>query len=388
MPINRREILRKTAASGAGLVAIGSTGTGAVAATEACDSAFTCEEGIYVKYELVELDDGTCTFREETDTGIYADSLTITDAKDGDSCEPLAVSWDDSEYEATKVRAKGATDCEEVTDSDGRYNADKSGGDGLDTRSGQTAAISNLQFCVRQREELQCPTGTRSLARYDVDDAELVFEGGEDVVRFSNETVEDGDLTGFDFESVDGPDPDSASETLTTVTVEYDSTVETFEVDPDFDVDKRSGSVSVDGGIERVLFCQAVYVQADFVEGSVIESFCDDDGTNTDNYGSRKISSVTWSSYNGQLDGVQGQFDGSWEFRPDSVAVNYKPDADYVSDNSIEDVALAVYRVSDPVFQDNNNIEYGPTKCRQYLVDAQTESEDDDEQLEAGLPSP
>lgn len=387
----RREILKSLTVGGTGLIAV--SGAGVTSAHPPCHKHFSCGPGTaYVKYELVERDDGTCYFEEETETGISEDSLTITETKGGDTCEPLAVTWDETDFVATKVMAFGGGDCETVPDPDGSYDADPASREtepnsdedaGLDTPSGTVAAISNLQFCV----EPACPRGTRALARYETNDGRLVFESGEDVVEFSN-VVTDGDgVKGFDFSATDGSDSDSASEVLTTVTVEYGPNVETFEVDPDFDVDKRSGSVDLTGqedAIDDVLFCQAVYVQADFVVGDVIESFCDDGGNNTANYGSRKISSVTWSSYNGQLDGTQGQFDGRWVFHETDgeIEVEYDPD-DYS-----ETVALAVYRVADPVFQDNTNIDYGETKCRQYLIDSVTDEPDvQDGTLRADLPS-
>jgi len=89
-------------------------------------------------------------------------------------------------------------------------------------------------------------------------------------------------------------------------------------------VNKRSGTVDLSderNAISDVVFCQEAYAQVDFVEGDVIN----DDGT---------------------------------------VTVNYDPD-DY--DDS---VPLAVYRVSDPVFQDNDFTSFGDTRCRQTLVDS------------------
>jgi hypothetical protein len=242
---------------------------------------------------------------------------------------------------------------------------------------GNQAAISNLQFCVEEIEPLDCPSGTRALARYDVTGDQITFVDGDDVVEFTNKTTDgDGGLTGFDFASTDGSDPNDEPETLTTVTVAYGSTVETFEVDPDFSEDKQSGSVSVAEPIGRVLFCEAVYAQADFAKGDVIEDLCEDQ------QGSDKISSITWSSYNGQLDGTQGQFDGSWDIGTDTVTVNYDPA------NYDRKVSLSVYEVDDPVFQDNNNIDFGETRCRQTLVDSDIDEVDNqDGTLTADFPS-
>lgn len=391
----RRDLLKAVTAGGASLTILGNV-TG-IANAQPCD--FSCDN-IYVKYELVENDDGTCSFEEETDTGIFGDSLTITETKEGDSCEPITVSWDDADYVAGKVTAFGGDDCETVWGPSGSYDADpdretepdNDQDGGLDNNGGNVAAISNLQFCVEPAEPLECPSGTSPLARYDVEDGSFVFAGGEDVVTFSN-VVTDGDcVKGFDFSSVDGADDNTEPEVLTTVTVEYGGNVDTWEVDPDFDVDKQSGTVDLTGQddcIDTVLFCQAAYAQADFVEGDVISSFCDDDGNNIANYGSRKISSVTWSSYNGQLDGTQGQFDGSWIFHDSTheIEVDYDPGVDYISDNGIDKVALAVYEVEDPEFRDNNNISFAETQCRQHLLDSDTdEAGDQDGTLLADLP--
>lgn len=370
MQNTRREILKAITVGGVGLTVVGS---GTVSAQSLdCENFESNCDGTYVKYELVELDDGTCEFQEETNTGIYADSLTITESKDGDDCEALAVSWDDSEYESLTLAAKGAQDCEVVDDPNGSYSSD------LESPSGKRAAISNLQFCVTEAEPLSCPDGTRSVAHYDVTGSDITFEGGEDVVTFSGKTQNsDGLLTGFDFASTDGSDANTEPETLTTVTVETDSGTQTFEVDPDFDVDKQSGSVSVGEPINRVLFCQAVYAQADFVTGDPIADLC------ADQYSGDKISSVTWSSYNGQLDGVQGQFNGGWTFNGDgTITVTYDP-ADYD-----QKVSLAVYEVDDPAFQANNNISFSDTRCRQTLSDSDTdELGDQDGTLTAAFPS-
>jgi hypothetical protein len=371
MQDTRREILKKVTVGGLGLTVVGGSGIASAEPLEDCDNFESKCDGTYVKYELVELEDGTCEFQEETSTGIYEDSLTITESKDDDNCEPLAVSWDNSEYETLTLAAKGSVDCDIDEDPNGSYSSD------LENRGGQRAAISNLQFCVTEAERLPCPDGTRPVARYNVVGDDIEFDSGEDVVEFSNKTTDaDGLLTGFDFESIDGSDDNSEPETLTTVTVETSGGVQTFEVDEDFENDKQSGSVSVSEPISRVLFCEAVYAQADFVTGDVIEDLCDDE------YSKDKISSVTWSSYNGQLDGVQGQFNGEWVFNGDgTITVNYEDDYD-------QKVSLAVYEVDDPNFQDNTNISFSETRCRQTLFDSDTdEVGDQDGTLTADLPS-
>jgi hypothetical protein len=374
----RREILRKVTAGGIGLTVMGGAGTGVVGASgDKCFKEFECEEGTYVKFEFVieRDDDGNiidCYFEEETDTGLI--EITDYENKDGEECEPISVEWTTSDgYVATEGLAFGGDDCDEIeVPENGSYTSE------LVNNSGNQAAISNLQFCVEEVERLDCPEGTRPVARYDVERGDrLVFTGGEDVVEFSNKTTTgDDELTGFDFASIDGEDDNDEPETLTTVTVEYGSTVETFEVDPDFEEDKRSGSVSVDEPICRVLFCEAVYAQADFSKGDVIEDLCEDQ------QGEDKISSITWSSYNGQLNGIQGQFDGTWDIGTETVTVNYDPD-DYD-----QKVSLAVYEVDDPTFKDNTNIDFGETRCRQTLVDSDTdEVADQDGTLSAYFPS-
>jgi len=376
--IDRRTVLRSAgAASTAGLVGIPMISEPAAASP--CFNDFECDEGTYVKFEFVIERDAEnniidCYFEEETNTGLI--EITYWENKDEEECEPIYVEWESiSEsptYIATKGSAFGGNDCDDVDDpEDGSYIS------GLTNGGGNQAAISNLQFCVEEIKPLECPSGARSLARYSVNGDQLEFVGGEDVVMFKNKATDgDGGFIGFDFESTDGSDSNDEPETLATITVEYGSTVETFEVDPDFSEDKQSGSVSVDEPISRVLFCEAVYAQADFSKGDAIEDLCEDQ------QGSDKISSITWSSYNGQLDGLQGQFDGSWDIGTDTVTVNYDPD-DYNGK-----ISLSIYEVDDPVFQDSNNIDFGETRCRQTLVDSDTDEIDDqDGTLTADFPS-
>lgn len=277
MTNTRRDVLRAMTAGGIAVTTLGITGTG-IAAAQACHKDFSCDEGTYVKYELVERDDGTCYFAEDTDTGIFDGDdgyLKITETKDGDTCEPLAVEWHETGYEATVVMAFGGDECEAVSDPGGSYDATDAD-HGLENAAGETAAISNLQFCVTEVEE-------------------------------------------------------------------------------------------------------GIYAQIDFARGDVIEDLCNDQ------YGSDKISSITWGSEEGQIDGVQGQFDGEFVLNETdgTVTVNYDP-ADYDGN-----VTLAVYLVSDPVFQDNGHIDFAETRCRQALVDFDTDEAGAlDGSLTADLPSP
>jgi hypothetical protein len=382
MPQSRREILKLATISGTGLATVGIAGGNAANDRAPCHREFSCDEGTYVKFELTENDYGACVFAEETDTGVYEDSLTVTETKDGAPCEPVEVTWDSARYVANQVMAFGGGDCETVTAPGGSYSVEG----GVESGGATGAAISNLQFCVEPADGLGCPPGTRPLARYEATDDGFEFASGADVVDFSGvETGGDG-VKRFDFSSTDGVDPDSSSAVLTTVTVEYGPNVETWEVDPDVAVDKRSGTVDLTGAdhaVDTVQFCQASYVQADFVEGGVLDAFCNEDGVNPDNYGDRKVSSVTWSSYSGRLGGVQGQFDGDWTFdeAAGGVEVSYDPGADV----SAGRVSLAVYRISDPVFKNGGSIDYGRTQCRQYLVDSDTDTNFDGT-LRADLP--
>jgi hypothetical protein len=123
-----------------------------------CFKDFECEDddSTYVKIEFVEVyeenEDGEeilvdCYFEEETDTGfITIDSYT---SKEGE-CEPISVEWSVADgYLATKVMAYGGRDCVTVKDllsTGGTFEP------GLDGAGGQTAAISNLQFCVEEEE--------------------------------------------------------------------------------------------------------------------------------------------------------------------------------------------------------------------------------------------
>lgn len=147
--VNRRTVL-KGAAVGAGIA--GMPGL-AAAGGKPCFKDFECEAGdTYVKFEFVIEDDGDCYFEEETNTGLITiDSFT---SKEGEPCEPIEVEWSVAEgYGALKVMAYGGQDCVTATDPD----PDQSFEPGLEGPGGQTAAISNLQFCVEELEELELP---------------------------------------------------------------------------------------------------------------------------------------------------------------------------------------------------------------------------------------
>ena len=130
----------------------------AAAGGDPCFKDFECAEGdTYVKFNFViETDEEgnivDCYFEEETNTGLITiDSFT---SKEGDSCEPIEVEWSVAEgYVALKVMAYGGQDCVTATDPD----PDQSFEPSLQNRGGNTAAISNLQFCVDELEEVELP---------------------------------------------------------------------------------------------------------------------------------------------------------------------------------------------------------------------------------------
>ena len=150
---NRRTVLKGAA------VGVGIAGMPGLAAAKGhgdgpCHKSFECEEGdTYVKFEFViEYDDDgnivDCYFEEETDTDLISiDSYT---SKEGETCEPISVEWSVAAgYLATNVMAYGGQDCVTVKDllsTGGTFEP------GLDGAGGQTAAISNLQFCVEEEE--------------------------------------------------------------------------------------------------------------------------------------------------------------------------------------------------------------------------------------------
>jgi hypothetical protein len=171
--IDRRTVL-KGAAVGAGIAAMPglASAKGHGGGGKPCFKDFECREGAtYVKIEFVEYyeeeEEYVCEFVEETDTGLVSiDSYT---SKDGD-CEPTSVDWSVADgYVATKVMAYGGTDCTKVEDLDstgGTFEPE------LVNSGGNTAAISNLQFCLLEEIELG---GTTSLAYED-----LPLGGGND----------------------------------------------------------------------------------------------------------------------------------------------------------------------------------------------------------------
>jgi hypothetical protein len=150
--LDRRTIL-KGAAVGAGIYGISGSAT-ARGSEDPCFKDFECSDsGTYVKFDFViDYDeDGNivgCYFEEETDTDLISiDSYT---SKEGEDCEPISVEWSVADgYLATKVMAYGGRDCVTVKDllsTGGTFEP------GLDGAGGQTAAISNLQFCVEEEE--------------------------------------------------------------------------------------------------------------------------------------------------------------------------------------------------------------------------------------------
>ena len=164
--IDRRTLLKGTATlAGAGLVGVPVL-SGTVAAKPSrgnapCHRDFSCsEDGTYVKFEFVveEDDEGNvldCYFEEETDTGLL--EITSWESKPGEPCEPIAVEWDADTHIAGTVLAYGGGDCERIEDPGTSYRADGEGEAGLDTPSGRTAAISNLQFCLVEAPFPACP---------------------------------------------------------------------------------------------------------------------------------------------------------------------------------------------------------------------------------------
>lgn len=154
--IDRRTILKSAgAASGAALVGVSSSGVAAAQGGKPCHKAFECTEGdTYVKFEFVTETDEEgyitgCYFEEETDTGLI--EITDWDSKDGEECEPISVEWEVDGYVATTVMAFGGDDCDTVDDPGTAYTS------ALENNGGNTAAISNLQFCLDETPFPLCP---------------------------------------------------------------------------------------------------------------------------------------------------------------------------------------------------------------------------------------
>lgn len=173
--IDRRTVL-KGAAVGAGIAGmpgLASAGSGR-GGDRPCFKDFECSDGAaYVKFEFViEYDDDgnivDCYFEEETDTHLI--TIDIFHSKDGDECEPIVVEWSVADgYVATKAMAYGGQGCVSADYPD----PDESFEPGLEGAGGQTAAISNLQFCVKKLEEV-CVDGLEGLEADDeIDGQEL-----------------------------------------------------------------------------------------------------------------------------------------------------------------------------------------------------------------------
>lgn len=151
----------------------------------ACHQDFTCNgEGTYVKFELDATD---CEFVEETETGLI--DVRVTDTKDGEECEPVAVEWTGS---VSQVMAFGGRACETVSDPSGSYTS------GLENGGGQTAAISNLQFCVVKGAAscVACDSEAELLVKYEWDTEEETFvpAGETDAnITLDSVTLDDSD---------------------------------------------------------------------------------------------------------------------------------------------------------------------------------------------------
>lgn len=161
--VDRRTMLHVMAATGVGLTGLsGFSGAALAKGGQArgngggpCHKSFGCSGDEYVKLEFVEywndeLEEYVCYFDEETETGLV--EITDWESKSGEGCEPISVTWDADGYDVSSVMAFGGLDCETIVDPDGEYVS------GLETASGQQAAISNLQFCLVEEGPLpQCP---------------------------------------------------------------------------------------------------------------------------------------------------------------------------------------------------------------------------------------
>lgn len=179
--INRRTAM-KSAGAASGAVLLGSSFSGVAAARgggKPCHKVFECEVDEYVKIEFVEYYDEAeeeyvCYFEEETDTGLI--EITNWENKDGEECEPISVEWEADGYVAAKVMAFGGNDCDTVENPGTSYTS------GLENSGGNTAAISNLQFCLEETAFPECPFYGTSREdpteivsiRYDPNDDEIV----------------------------------------------------------------------------------------------------------------------------------------------------------------------------------------------------------------------
>lgn len=163
--IDRRRVLQGIGAAGA----IGLIGTGTASGRggppedrgnpqEECD----CPEGsVSGKYDFVierDEDDNIVDCYFEHSEGEDLVTITGWDNKEGEECEPITVYYEtvehddeDLEWVVTKVCSFGGTDNHSIDDDDddwqdGTYVSD------LENPGGQQAAISNITFCVAEKE--------------------------------------------------------------------------------------------------------------------------------------------------------------------------------------------------------------------------------------------
>ena len=164
---NRRRLLQGLGAAGAGSVLLagpasarGGNGRGG-GPRERC----SCPDGTFLaKYDFV-VDDEECYFVLAEGQDVI--EISDWESKEGERCEPLTIYYDAPGYEIEGICAFGGRDTHVDDDPDGVFESD------LTNPGGQQAAISNVTFCGRPAEDVECP---ELMARYEC--TTYIDEGG------------------------------------------------------------------------------------------------------------------------------------------------------------------------------------------------------------------
>jgi len=148
-------------------------------ASRPANQEFECPDGMIAlgTFEFVTIEDADgelldCYFQQ--DDGELHVTITGYDSKDGEDCEPIAVSYESESYDVGHVASFGGTDSHVDDEPDGVYESE------LENPSGQQAAISLLHFCGTER-------GTDG----DAVDGESNGSDGDETDNGSNDDMDD-----------------------------------------------------------------------------------------------------------------------------------------------------------------------------------------------------
>lgn len=163
--IKRRKVLRNLGvASGAAIIGTERSVTRVTAGGPPCFKDFKCtaDADVYLKFELNE---DTCEFELEKfeilgedvkfdpeDEDDFVLKIAGEKPDEEEDCEPVIVEWRSINFVVTKITAFGGNSCDTVEDPEEGVESPFIFDTDLDAgASDQRAAISNIQFCLKER---------------------------------------------------------------------------------------------------------------------------------------------------------------------------------------------------------------------------------------------